>query len=100
MAYDYFQSLRCIRDARNKRSRGNLSKKFFDTLRQENVKLPSFNRNIGLVRPYSLTPDDVYSNSILNEQVHLARDGMVAKSVTGNGNCLFNAVSLALIGKI
>lgn len=99
MNFDYTASLSRVRDARNKRSRVNITKKFFDTLRRENIQLPMFDVNKSLVNSYASLRDDSYSNELLRS--HAPNDSvrqLVAKSVNGNGNCLFNSASVALIG--
>ena len=96
-----------MRDSRNKRSKVNIiTKRFFDTLKRENKSLPMFDANRSLVRPYASLHDDRYSNEMLkrhapNDGADVADNGirgLVAKSVNGNGNCLFNSASVILIG--
>ena len=102
MSYDYSAALTSLRDARRKRGKIIVTKKFFDTLKVVNQALPlsSFYKDFTVVQTYACICDDKYSNELLRHHVHgdIAH-GRVAKTVTGNGNCLFNAVSVALIGK-
>ena len=44
--FNFSASLVRIRDARSKRGRTSISKKFFDTLRKENMWIPEFNVNM------------------------------------------------------
>ena len=104
MDFDYDSALTVLGDARSKRSKISLSKRFFDTLRKVNGSLPpsSFNTNLDIVIPHASLRDDSCSNELLRQHVSqdfLQLQGRVAKCATGNGNCLFNSVSVALIGK-
>ena len=102
MSYDYSAALTSLRDARRKRGKIIVTKKFFDTLKVVNQTLPlsSFYKDFTVVPPYACICHDKYSNELLREHVHGdIVNGRVAKTVTGNDNCLFNAVSVALIGK-
>src|SRR5271155_3451636 len=103
MSYDYSVALKVLRDARRKRGKISLTKKFYDTLKVINQTLPMclFYTNLTLVQPHEFICDDSYSNELL--KLHVTGDisqGRVAKTVTGNGNCLFNSASVALIGKL
>ena len=102
MSYDYRAALTVIRDARKKRGKVTLTKKFFDTLRVINHALPasSFNGSLNMIQPHSAVSDDIISNELLRQHVgrEIAQD-RVAKTVRGNGNCRFNSTSVALIGK-
>ena len=102
MSYDYSAALTVFRDARRKRGKNIVTKKFFDALKVVNETLPLslFHANLIVVQPHAFICDDVYSNELLRQHVHQdISHGRVAKTVTGNGNCLFNAASVALIGK-
>ena len=102
MNFDFSDALRRIRDARSKRKKVSDTKKFFDTLRHINIAMPVFDANkfSGGSQLYVSARDDDYSNALLQEHGPLDTvQGRVAKMVTGNGNCLFNSASLALIGK-
>lgn len=100
--YDYSVALTVIRDARKKRGKVSLTKKFFDTLKVVNREIPasSFYDILHQVQPHSAFGYDYISNELLRQ--HISREigrGRVAKSVKSDGNCLFNSVSVALIGK-
>ena len=102
MSYDYSAALTVFRDARRKKGKIIVTKSFFDTLNVVNkaLPLPVFHTNLIVVQPHISICDDVYSNELLRQHVrHDIAHGRVAKTVTGNGNCLFNAASVALIGK-
>ena len=100
MSFDYSAVLIVLRDARKKRGKTFLTKKFFDTLRVVNSALPLSISQLVLTHPYEAIPDHKYSNDLLELHVSLdIRRGRVAKTVTGNGNCLFNSASIALVGK-
>jgi len=62
---DYSKLLERMRDARSKRSKSIITKKFFDTVRQENGALSWFDANLSLVRPYTSLADGVYTTVIL-----------------------------------
>jgi len=97
MNFDYFNSLARISAARSKRSRSCITKRFFDTLRRENSEIPEFEMDRLLVSDH--ISDDLYSDRLLSEfGPHEVGHRRRAKKVTGNGNCLFNAASVALIG--
>lgn len=100
MSFDYGSALDRIRDARSKRGKVCFTKKFIDTLKKVNRVLPMFNSRVQLLQPYSETEDDRYSNYLLAQHCRpdLAQ-ALVAKRVTGNGNCVFNSASLSLTGK-
>ena len=101
MNFDYAASLTRVRDARNKRSRVNITKKFIETLRRENRSLPMFDVYREMQQQHSSVSDDCYSNQLL--RMHCSNEasrGRVAKRVNGNGNCLFNSASVALIGML
>jgi hypothetical protein len=98
----YKTALDMIRDARKKRGKISFTAKFFDTLKKVNRLLPSFNTSYKpLRRAPPLVDDDIYSTELMRAHAPWAVvRGRVAKWVNANGNCLFNAISLALIGKI
>ena len=100
MSYDYTAALTVLRDARRKRGKIIVTKKFFDTLKVANqaLPLPSFYTDLIVAQPYACVCDDKYSNELLRHVHQDIAHGRVAKTVTGNGNCLFNAASVALIG--
>ena len=100
--YDYRGSLCLLRDARKKRGKVELTKKFFDTLKKVNRELPTFAVWSDLPLASTIAAkEDVYSNQVLREHAPGVAGGRrVAKLVSGNGNCLFNSASLSLIGRL
>lgn len=99
MSFDYAASLTRVRDARNKRSRVSITKRFIETLRREHRSLPMFNVHSEMQKQHSSLSDDYYSNQLLRMHgSNEASRGRVAKRV--NGNCLFNSASVALIGML
>ena len=101
MSFDYSAALTRLRDARNKRSRASISKRFIEALRREHRDLSVFDADRIMKQPHSSVQNDRYSNELLRDNAprNVALQGLVAKSVNGNGNCLFNSASVALIGK-
>jgi len=86
--------------ARGKRK--TITTKFIQTLSRENRSMPSFSIPLPAtpVQQQVILQDDPYSDRLLIEYGPLeATVGHAAKFVTGNGNCLFNSASVALIGK-
>ena len=101
MSYDYRQVLNRLRDARSKRKKCIFTKRFVDTLRREHLLLPTTDL---ISRPSTRKPvtaaDDGYSQSLLRLFGPTeAERGRVPKQVSSDGNCLFNAASVALTGK-
>ena len=94
MSFSYKAALVCLRDARSKRGRNIVTKKFIDTLKVINRELPMFDVNTPVIDNYSQITDD-YSTQLLQQGLVAG----VAKQVSADGNCLFNAVSVALISK-
>ena len=95
----YKTSLLALSSARKKRGKISLTKKFFNILKIVNQALPEFDANQSVLQPYTNTADDEYSNTLLKDYSPTeAGRGRVAKHVSGNGNCLFNSASVALIG--
>ena len=97
----YSTSLMLLRDARKKRGKIELTKKFFDTLKCVNQVIPMnrFHEVIQTQQQHETRDDDAYSNKLLMEHSPLdAVPGHCAKVVSSNGNCLFNSASVALIG--
>ena len=47
---------------------------------------------------FEILPQDEFSTCVLPEDTPLPRDYLVALRTTGNGNCLFNAISLTMTG--
>ena len=97
MSFDYKAALTCLRDARSKRGRNIFTKRFIDAVRVINREVPMFDVNAPMIQSYSSTITDIYSNELL--QQHGPAGQGVAKQVSADGNCLFNAVSVALVGK-
>ena len=97
LQYDYSGALHLMRNARAKRGTS-MTKKFIDTVRKVNISLPTYDTSPEMVKEYRFTANDDYSNALL-EEFGPCEAGRVAKFVNGNGNCLFNSVSLSLIGK-
>ena len=99
MSFDYSSALARVSDARSKRSRAKITKKFIDTLRCENRDMPMFDADKLMNQPHSAVKDDCYSNELLRRHApNFDVQGLVAKYATGDGNCLFNATSTSLIG--
>jgi hypothetical protein len=94
--YDYGGALKLMRDARAKRGTS-MTRRFIDTVRKITLSLPMYDICPKIVKEYNLTADDDYSNALLRKHGPFEA-GRVAKYVNGNGNCLFNSVSLWLIG--
>ena len=85
MSFDYAASLTRVRDARNKRSRVSITKRFIETLGREH----RFNVHSEMQKQHSSLSDDYYSNQLLRMHgSNKASRGRVAKRVNGNGNCL------------
>src|SRR5271169_2595204 len=103
MSYQYRAALTVIRDARKKRGKITLTKKFFDTLRVVNQALPasSFCDTLNMIHPHLAVSDDIISNELLRQHVdrEIEQDRVAKTGRRGNGNCLFNSTSVALIGK-
>lgn len=102
MSFDYRRSLGSLRDARKKRGKIELTKKFFDALTITNREMPFYVPPTQLLHPYASIEDDTYAAMLLltyGQRELIDDEGLRAKRATGNGNCLFNAVSLALIGR-
>ena len=101
MDYDYLGALGLLRDARCKRKNSIVTAKFIEAVRRVNKSLPMLDDHVDL--SCSLAEeieDDCYSTALLrkfgpHESSVLNR---VAKCVQGNGNCLFNSVSVILTG--
>ena len=97
-SYDYVTSLECIKKARSKK--GYISRKFIQILNRENIAMPNFNADVTMCRSHEHVPDDVYSQLLLMQHGPLqATVDRAPKFVSGNGNCLFNSASVALIGR-
>ena len=97
MAY-YKAALICLRDSRSKRGRNIVTKKFIDAVKVVNRDMPMFDASLTTASSsIASQTTDLYSNELLKKH-SLTRHG-VAKEVKGDGNCLFNAVSVALVGK-
>ena len=97
MAY-YKAALTCLRDSRSKRGRNIMTKKFIDAVRIINRDMPMFDASLTTASSsFTSRTTDIYSNELLKK--HSLTGHGVAKEVTGDGNCLFNAVSVALVGK-
>lgn len=99
MSFDFRTMLDRIRHARGKRKKHVCTKKFFDVLRQATIDRPSFNVPAAAIQISNC--DDDYSQELLDTfaPASISNKSLVAKYVNGNGNCLFNAVSVTLIGK-
>ena len=102
MSFDYFAALNQVRDgdARSKRGRGDISRKFIEALKREHRYLPMFDTDRAINQEFSCLQDDRTSNELwISHAQNNFSQRLVAKCVNGNGNCLFNATSVALIGK-
>ena len=97
--YDYCRCLREIKNAFGKRG-GGVTKKLLKVLGTENAAMPLF-KCINVIGDRPNNQTDGYSTSILQQYgpVELRQQGRVALAVNGDGNCLFNSVSVALIGE-
>jgi len=101
MSFDYSESLGRLRDARTKRKRVSLPKRFFEVTREVIKAMPCLNTYAAELHEYADVENDHYSNELL--RAHAPSElsqRRLAKRVTGNGNCLFNSVSVALTGKL
>ena len=95
-AYDYGKALRRLKNNRSKVGY-EPTKKYIAALSKICSGMPyaSFDDDYRVIHTELL--DDVNSNSLLSlfGPIH---DGRIAKSVTKDGNCLFNSASLAMKG--
>jgi len=99
MSFNYHRVLQQIRDARGKSKKG--TKKFIAALNRIDQAMPNYCNTDFFSRDQNLAhQDDLYSEGLLMRYGPLEEAvGRAAKLVTGNGNCLFNSASVALIGK-
>jgi hypothetical protein len=95
--FDYSAALSRVAESRNKRS-CKATKKFYHTLNNVNLSLPESTIHLRKGLDAVGMPDDIISNQFL-QQYGPVQSGLVAKRSSGNGNCLFNAASIAISGK-
>ena len=83
MNTDYRAALDLLRDARKKRGKKTLTKKFFDRLRVINRDLPPFahTQTVLNIHASNSLADDAYSNELLRSQGHDYGEGRIAKTI-------------------
>ena len=105
MPYPYAAALSCISSARNKRGRNGATDRLFTVVRGVHQQLPAYKLvsldDDELARRHASIQDDITSTTILRQFGPMSEvRGCVPKRVNGDGNCLFNAASVALIGDV